>query len=149
MTIKKKHKLMIMMMTTQSNTTSYILHKKKKLIFCLFFALLAHTLLLKRISIIVVRVKRKREERLAAIARPSINDYTRLIIICISSSPPSFIFTRYLSLSPLLRTLIVLHQWIIYTLTIIWQWLCAWPQCEREHIYIYISWKTRSKGEST
>ena len=98
MTIKKKHKLIIIIIIMrQRSIRNYIeiqiyktQTKNVDILLMLCFRVVC-AFLLKRISIIVVRVKRDREERLAAIARPSINDYTSLIIICISSSPPLFV----------------------------------------------------------
>jgi hypothetical protein len=150
MTIKKKHKLMIMMMTRQSNTASYIhIQHKKKSWYFVYSSVCLHTrFYLKGFLLLLLEWREKEKNDLPPLpARRSM-----ITLDWLSSAFRRILrrsFSRAISLSPLLRTLIVLHRWIIYTLTIIWQWLCAWPQCEREHIYIYTSWKTRSKGEST
>jgi uncharacterized membrane protein YbhN (UPF0104 family) len=117
--------------------------KRKVDILLVFYSCLHTRYYLKGFLLLLFEWRREREERLAAIARPPINDYTRLIIICVSSSPMSFVAHFHalspfypLSLSPSLSTLIVLRRWIIYILTIIWQWLCVWSQCKREHTHI-------------
>jgi hypothetical protein len=155
--IKKKH-ILLMIAKWSKNESNIYIQPKKKLIFSLCFTLLACALLLKRISIIVVREWREKKRKRRTTCRHRSPARRSMITLDWLSSAfrrvlrsSSLIFTRYLlsivsyvlSLYFSFWTLIVLRRWIIYTLIIIWQWLCAWFQYKREHTHI--SWKKRSK----
>jgi hypothetical protein len=73
--------------------------KRKVDILLVFYSCLHTRYYLKGFLLLLFEWRREREERLAAIARPPINDYTRLIIICVSSSPMSFV-AHFHALSP-------------------------------------------------
>ena len=125
MTMREKHELRVRV-NRQWRSESHIalsIVKQDVAILLMFCALLARTIQLKRISILVVQLEGKEKNDLppslslsASIpvtlarppARPSINAYTRLIIICVSSNPLSFAARFHaLSLVLPLRTLIV------------------------------------------
>ena len=153
---KKKHKLMVMMMMRQSNSASYIDRRhtrtssKRKSWYIVYssLCLLARFYLKGFLWLLFEWRERERNEKkknnLPPSIRSSINDYTRLIIIFISSSSLALHFHAL--------SLYFFELWSLnskYTRTLIWQWLCAWPQCEREYIHpytsLYILWKKRER----
>jgi hypothetical protein len=134
-------------------------NKTKKLIFCLCFALVACVLLLKRISIIVIRVKRGEEKEKNDLP-PSFVRRSMITLYWLSSvfrrvlRRSSLIFTRYLlsilSCALLLSISLDSHRSssmnYIHSNNNLTVAMCMVSIQLRTHTHI--SWKKRSKEES-